>query len=285
MVYVKLMSGLGNQMFQYAAGLRLARKHGTSLGLETKSFRRDKLRRYGLDVFNISGQVLSPPKLWNLKAKGRRLLNRRATLTDGSKPQNLREHAGGFKFDASILAAADNVCLDGYFQSEKYFADIKDEVRQEFSLSIKPGESAEQMRKKIEDSHSVSLHVRLTDYKTDPIMFPQPLDYYLTCAHQIRERLGHVHFFVFSDDPVWVEANLKLPGVSTHVCGNNDYQGCLDLWLMSRCRHNIISNSTFSWWSAWLNPHPGKLVFSPKRWFRDAVHDSPERIPETWQRV
>ena len=285
MVYVKLQSGLGNQMFQYAAGLRLARQHGTGLRLETKSFRRDRLRRYGLDLFNISGQVLTPPPLWNLPAVSRRLFHRRATLTDGSRPTHWREGANGLKFDAKILAAPDNVCLDGYFQSEKYFADIKDEVRREFSLKIKPGGSPEEMRKKIEGTHAVSLHVRLTDYKTDPITFPQPLDYYLNCARRIREQLGSVHFFVFSDDPTWVEANLKLPGATTYVPGNNYHQGGHDLWLMSRCRHNIISNSTFSWWAAWLNPHPAKLVLAPKRWFRDANHDSPERIPENWQVV
>ncbi len=285
MIYVKLQGGLGNQMFQYAAGLRLARKHGTRLGLEAKSYRRDKLRRYGLDVFNISGNVLSPPKPWQLKAISRRLFDRRGTLTDGSKPEHWLEGANGLKFDAKILAAPDNVCLSGYFQSEKYFADIKDEVRQEFTLQLPLGAAAEAMRKRMEAMHSVSLHVRLTDYRTDPITFPQPLEYYLNCARRIREQLDDVHFFVFSDEPAWVAANLKLPGTATHVPANNDYQGIHDLWLMSRCRHNIISNSTFSWWAAWLNPHPAKRVCSPKRWFRDANHDSLERIPENWQLV
>ncbi len=285
MVYVKLQSGLGNQMFQYAAGLRLARKHGTGLGLEIKSFRRDRLRGYGLNLFNISGQVLTPPRPWQLRAISRRLFHRRATLTDGSRPEFWREGANGLKFNEKILAASDGACLEGYFQSEKYFAEVSDEVRREFTLKIPLGAAAGELLKKITDTPSVSLHVRRTDYQTDPIMYPQPLEYYLTCVRRIREQLGDVHIFIFSDDPGWAAANLKLPDTTTFMPGNRAHQGGHDLWLMSRCRHQIISNSTFSWWAAWLNPHPAKLVLAPKRWFRDARHDSPERIPETWQVV
>lgn len=286
MIYVELFAGLGNQMFQYAAGLRLARKHGTQLKLGLKSFE-NHICSYGLDVFNISGTAATEEEVaaFEPARRGWRNFFFGRPAAGGAQIRRVKEKH--FQFDPEILSAPDGVCLNGYWQSEKYFRDIEADVRREFSLKRPLDAENEKLLAKIRQSASVSLHVRRGDYVSNPKLIHGTcsLDYYERCAQMVCAGLEGAHFFVFTDDPGWVSENLRLPGPMTLVQGNQGAASHKDLHLMSACQNNIIANSSFSWWGAWLNPHPQKTVFAPARWFNKGDLDTKDLVPETWRRA
>ena len=180
------------------------------------------------------------------------------------------------------------IYFKGFYQSEKYFADIKDEVRQAFTFDLKQanGQSL-RMREQIDkDEHAVSLHVRRGDYLQpkhwEAIGCICQLSYYRNALEEMGKRVERPRYYVFSDDLAWVKENLDLPD-AVYIDWNKGEDSWQDMMLMSRCRHHIICNSTFSWWGAWLNPRNGKIVIAPERWTRDA--DSREIVPAEWLRV
>jgi hypothetical protein len=291
MIFIRLKGGLGNQLFQYAMGLRLARKHNTELKLDISVYKNDPLRFYALDVFNISApiatdqelQMVKPakPPRWSFKS----IFQTQPDLNSGNSYRVLNEKH--FHFDSKVLDAPDNVYLDGHWQSEKYFKDVEDIVRREFSFKGSLDKQNKKLLDEIENTASVSVHIRRGDYVTNTRLAHGTcsLDYYLNCAGIICERRENVRFYVFTDDPKWVADNLRLPSLTTIVEGNEDFQSYKDLWLMSACRDNIIANSSFSWWSAWLNANPSKMVFAPKRWLEKPKFNTMDLIPAGWQQV
>jgi Glycosyl transferase family 11 len=288
MIFVQLKAGLGNQMFQYAAGLRLARKHNTELKLDISAFQRDPFRAYGLDAFNISGRIANPGELPVIPPPRRslkRFFLKRTRVEKDSRYLFLTEKH--FHFDPEILTAPDNTYLDGYWQSEKYFRDIDGDIRKEFSLKEHLDGKNGRLFEEIGSSVSVSVHIRRGDYVTNQRLIHGAcsLDYYLKCAEIIHAHEEKARFFVFTDDPKWVAENLRLPSSMKIVEGNQDAQGYKDLWLMSACQHNIIANSSFGWWGAWLNANPQKIVLAPKRWFGRGTLDTADLVPDSWRRI
>lgn len=168
------------------------------------------------------------------------------------------------------------VYFKGFYQSERYFAENAEEVRAAFSFrpelaSAQTRELADQISK---DASSVSLHVRRGDY-LKPTFWENAgclcgLPYYKRAIAEMQRRVGGAHFYVFSDDPEWCRANLPLDETAVSVDWNQKTDSWQDMMLMSLCRHNIICNSTFSWWGAWLNNNPEKTVLAPDRWFVNA---------------
>jgi hypothetical protein len=290
MVIVHLNGGLGNQMFQYAAGRRLAYIRQVELKLDLSWFTSQKLRTYRLDKFNIQAHPASCMEITALTganlSPGYKTLHR---LSQRLKPFTRRtvlsERIG--IFEPGVLIAGGNVYLHGYWQSEKYFSEIQNLLRDEFTLKESPDQASLAIAADIKSTTAIGLHIRRGDYASDEYTNQYhglcSLEYYQLSAARISEHFSDIHIFVFSDDPGWVRHHLKLDYPTTLIDqANSDIE---DLWLMSQCRHFIIANSSFSWWAAWLGTAQEKQVFAPLHWFSDQQNESPHLIPPSWIRV
>jgi hypothetical protein len=278
MVTVRINDGLGNQMFQYALGRTIAHRRGTALALDVSGLQDRRLRQYSLGVFNIL-ENFAPggyPGLCRLRALGRRL------GVPGIRPI-LKERS--FNFDPAVLDAPADVYLTGYWQSEKYFKEIEDIIRREFSFKIAPDQQNREMATRIKGVDAVAVHVRRGDYVSDPaanqFQGTCPPEYYRQGAQLIAAQVLNPHFFVFSDEPEWARANVELEGPTTFVALNGPGKGYEDLRLMALCRHHIIANSSFSWWGAWL-ANSGGMVVAPQRRVRSDKFDTRDLIPAGW---
>jgi len=266
-----LQGGLGNQMFQYAVGRALSLRCGVPLLLEVSSFLRDPKRCYMLSPFEpVAWPVmLSPGRRWWAHLTGRYWRER------------------GFAFDPQVFALGSGTILDGYFQSEKYFVAYTDTICRDFSLKEPLSQNAQKYLQCIEGTAvSVAVHVRRGDYVSDPVTQAFhgncSWEYYEHAMQFLRERVeGEVQFFFFSDEPAWVRSRqvdgIIVEGLSPHE----------DMFLITHCKHQIIANSSFSWWGAWLNVNPDKIVIAPKRWFanEEKERQTGDLIPEGWVRL
>ena len=285
MITVSLMGGLGNQMFQYAAGKALAERHGVSIALDLGGFRYDEERRsFLLDRWCVPKADLAGPSEAGSKkpasnfvrSRWRRRIDRvlgRAGLPELQPPAN-DYHEPHFHYDPAFEALGSQTALFGYFQSERYFSEIADKLRDFFQPCDALSPPAQLVADRIATTqHSVSVHIRRTDFITNParISFHGWLDdvYY---RRALKVMYGTVNpdltIFVFSDDPAAAEGVLDfVPAASlVHVRGDPE-RPWEDLALMTRCRHHVVANSSFSWWGAWLNPSPDKVVIAPRAWF------------------
>ncbi|MFB9844066.1 alpha-1,2-fucosyltransferase [Mucilaginibacter ginsenosidivorans] len=289
----RLQGGLGNQMFQYAAALKLAVSHGTKLYLDTRSLSASAgttditPRRYALDAFHVSAETAPGAVLDGIfEKKGfnsvfKRIMNRRVRI--------YRE--GVMAFDTRLENIRPPVYLDGYWQSEKYFIDIEPKIRAEFSFSenlLSAGDV--HWLNRLKACESVAVHVRRGDYISSvPVRERHGVcgaEYYEDAMRLLNERFAGLNFFIFSDEPPWVKEQMlfRAPGcyiVDQRPAGSPDGA---DLYLMSNCRHHIIANSTYSWWAAWLNGYEEKVVIAPKNWFKvppDGFKPD-DLIPEKW---
>jgi len=293
MIIVELMGGLGNQMFQYAAGRRLAHSLGVDLKLDISGLKKDPLRHYALGAFNIVEHFPSLIELFLLQNEKQHKIIRisKQILPTFFMPFPRQIKESHFHFDKGILSLSDNVYLCGYWQSEKYFLDIEDIIRSEFTGKFQQTGKNFEFAKKIKACESVSIHVRRGDYITDAHTNRThgvcSVEYYHRCIDKIKQYSKDPVFFAFSDDPDWVRKNLHFASNMTLVDHNTDEKSFEDLLLMSQCRHHIIANSSFSWWGAWLNKHSAKLVFAPSQWFgneRQASRNMNDLLPDTWEK-
>ncbi len=293
MIIVKLMGGIGNQMFQYSAGRRLAHFHKTDLKLDVSWFndiaKIDTSRKYELSAFNIREQFASSEEMASfaevslLKRLGR--LNR--LLSAFSKRRYIRERH--YHFDPAILHLPDNVYLDGYWQCERYFLDIKENIRNEFSFKVEPNAINRKVIEQIAGTQSVSIHVRRGDYVSNPITNDHhgtcSREYYQRAIEAITCRMKHPHYFVFSDEPDWVREHFTMIHPATFVNQNGADNAYEDMRLMSLCKHHIIANSSFSWWGAWLSDSKNKIIVAPAEWFRRKSVNTKDLLPEKWIKV
>jgi hypothetical protein len=288
-VVARLYGGLGNQLFQYAAGRRVASAQGAVLKLDLGWFSDGANRRYALAPFAISASVATSRDLALFVGQGvsARLRRRWLEIRRGTRPRRIRPRDE--RFDPTIMALRGDVYLDGYWQSEKYFADIEDLIRRELSVTTPLAGEDARVAGAILASPAVSVHVRRGDYASEPetaaVHGTCPAEYYEAASSLVMEAVPQPHFFVFSDEAAWARANLRLPGPATFVAHNGADAGHEDLRLMSLCRHHIIANSSFSWWGAWLSDNPGKMVIAPARWFRSPGYDSRDIVPAEWRCV
>jgi hypothetical protein len=298
MITLLLRGGLGNQMFQYGTALSLARRNDAELRLDTV-FLKEHLpgkgrtyRDYSLDIFELSNQtrltllsqvarVLPLPGIWLGIEFSRLWLRELLGL------EKLIRHKND-AFDASVLDQRGNITLFGYWQSENYFLDVEDDLRESFRFIYPLEGEAKQLAMRIQSSSSISIHVRRGDYvlldmvKTD-------LSYYTEAVRYISERLDSEPgnpptLFIFSDDIDWCKVHLKFSYPTVYVdesCAGP--KASHHLHLMSLCRHNVIANSTFSWWGAWLNRNPNKIVVTPKEWY--AGRPAETIVPERWVKM
>jgi len=285
MILTRLIGGLGNQMFQYAAGKRLSELHNVELKLDISPLLKGYTRDYSLDVFNLRAEVAKGKEI----DKFRRPLSllHRFLFKSGMKGPYYIYEEPHFHFDEKFLSLPDNTYIEGYWQSWKYFDDISDLLRRDFSFKSFDTSGIDMVLQQIQDSESVAIHIRLGDYLRNPetnsfhgVCSPK---YYDASIKYIVNRVGSPHFFVFSDDISLAKERYPFSNLPvTYVEGHPGKKSHLDMFLMSRCRHFIIANSTFSWWGAWLSTNPEKIVIAPEKWFNDPQIDTSDLIPEHW---
>lgn len=292
MIIVKLLGGLGNQMFQFATGRAVAHRLNAELLLDVSAFTHYDLRRYELDSWAIRARPATPEELTRAGVSQARptLVRRLMNLAGVGLPMNRFQEAS-FAYDPRILDVKDPAYLDGYFQSSRYFSDVANELRAEFVLGAPVDEKNARVRDQIAavGTSAVSLHIRRGDYVTNAHTAQYhgvcSLEYYRRAVAHIAQRCETPKFFVFSDDLEWVRDNLKIDHEMVLVDANGPNSGAWDMALMMACRHHIIANSSFSWWGAWLNPHSDKIIVAPQQWFSGATHDTRDLVPADWVRL
>lgn len=288
MKIVKVSGGLGNQMFQYAFAKAYSLKNNCEVLLDISWYENEDdlgvvaKRNFELEVFNINLKFATKEEIEICKDKKsnshlpkliRKVLNRPKCVSN----EVFEKDAG--VFDSELLNLKDNAYYEGFFQSEKYFKDFRDEILKDFTLKLSLDDKNNEMLKQITSTNSVSLHVRRGDYvKLQSVYKLCTLDYYNQAINFICQRVENPHFYIFSDDCEWVRENLKIEHENTIV--NINKEGYFDLELMKNCKHNIIANSSFSWWGAWLN---NGIVVAPKTWFVKMLDT--DIIPENWTRL
>ncbi|KXF88950.1 alpha-1,2-fucosyltransferase [Phaeobacter inhibens] len=283
MIITRLHGRLGNQMFQYAAGRALADRLGVSLALDSRGA---ELRGEGVltRVFDLdlaTSDILPPLRqraplgyaLW--RGLGQHL---------GTGPKLRREVGLGYNPD--FVDWSDNSYLHGYWQSERYFAQSAERIRRDFTFPKYSNQQNTEMAARIGETNAISLHVRRGDYLTLAAHVLCDQAYYEAALAQVLDGLeGQSTVYVFSDDPQWAKENLPLPCDKVVVDFNGADTDYEDMRLMSLCKHNIIGNSSFSWWAAWLNQTPDRRVAGPAKWFGDPKLNNPDILPPGWLRI
>ncbi len=266
MIIIEVTGGLGNQMFQYALYVKL-KEMGKDVRLDLSDYRKGQsMRKFELGIFKTDYQAATPREINKYKKPD--LLKRFSPVPLKEKIyiENLDE---GYQ---EIVFSFDDMYLSGYWQCEKYFADIRKTLLKKFTFPVENSSMYEKKLSQIQMSQSVSIHVRRGDYLTEQNTKVYgnicTLNYYRNAISYIREKVKDAVFFLFTNDKDWVREKIYEEGMVIVDCNSND-QDYLDMFLMSQCKHNIIANSSFSWWGAWLNQNIDKIVISPKKWFRN----------------
>ena len=294
MIIVQLAGGLGNQMFQYSLGLYLSKSNSSALGLDIRSYGRDTKRRYLLNYFECEQALVSVADIRRLKypflGPSFFCYLLRASTWNTGLVLSRRVRERGLIYDPSVRSLPDNVLLQGFWQSEKYFYEVRSDLVHHFRLKGGLRDSSTSYRDHICSVESVAVHVRRGDYvcgsAESAVHGVCPLSYYRSAYELVMARLLKPVFFIFSDDLNWAAENLRFYDNAIFVnCGNSDVGACEELYLMSLCKHNIIANSTYSWWGAWLNQNLRKIVVAPRQWFNSPLYDSTDIIPASWIRL
>jgi hypothetical protein len=283
MIIIRLKGGLGNQLFQYSAGRQLSIKQNVPLKFDFSFLDAEPTnytKRYlELDKFNINIETASEKEI---------KIIRRQRWRNIFVPTWIKERETDC-YD-KFSRAGKNCYLDGYFQSEKYFINISEQIRNEliFRDSLLNEDWAE--KKYIKFSNSVSLHFRRSDYvsnlNANQVHGVCSMDYYQKAIRMIVEKVENPQFFIFSDDIQWVMQNFKTDYPSVFV-EKKDENLHSDFQLMSLCKHNIIANSSYSWWAAWLNKNENKIVIAPEKWYANKKKQSKigNLLPEKWLKL
>ena len=292
MIITKIIGGLGNQMFQYAAGIALALEKNTTLALDVSGFENYKLHQ-GFElqrVFNNVFEIASKADIqrllgWQSSLRVQRIVSRKPFSLLRNKNFIVEPH---FQYWPGINCLTGDCYLSGYWQSEKYFSEVADQVRKSFTFQIPLENYNAEIAKQINQVSSVSLHVRRGDYANNPKTTSThglcSLDYYKSSISYLTERVQQPEFFIFSDDIEWVKNNLRIDYPHQYVEHNFGSESYNDMLLMSMCQHHIIANSSFSWWGAWLNPNMDKIVVAPKYWFANQT-DVQDLLPTGWKKL
>ncbi|MCB1694270.1 MAG: alpha-1,2-fucosyltransferase [Pseudomonadales bacterium] len=288
MIVTHIAGGMGNQMFQLAAGVALASRLGVELRLDTRYYNRRIPVELDLRLqhFGHGAREANPRDIPYLKGD----TFGRFVGSKFHKPCLSAFNDMRLPYNPAFETLGDDTYLKGYWQSERYYAGQEDKVRRALTFVTPPNDENARALDVILSKPSVSLHIRRAAYVSVPkfnaIHGTCSPEYYAQAVEHIAANMAEEPVFVaFSDEPDWVRENIKIP-FELHVMGHNggatNYE---DLRLMSRCRHHIVANSSFSWWGAWLNPDPDKMVVAPERWFADPSMQVHDIVPEDWIRM
>jgi hypothetical protein len=303
--------GLGNQMFKYAAGKALSIEKKVPFKVDISSYEGYKLRKYELDtLFNIDTEKASKKELeeifftnpikrvWNkIFSKKLRMLGLgyeeallpRTILTAYnlvSSPEKRKIYEEPhYHFHKSFFKASGNTYLNGYWMSWKYFQKYEKEIRKEFTIRENLVNHLDEISSIIQSKNSVSIHIRRGDFTTKrnvELHGVIPIDFYKKAIEVISQKISNIELFVFSDDIEWVKENLISRFPVTFISNDVTKNALEDFYLMTVCKHNIIANSTFSWWAAWLNSNTDKIIIAPKKWYNTSQFNYKDVYPISW---
>lgn len=286
-VIIGLTGGLGNQLFQYAAGRALSLKLDCQLQIEHSRFLED--RSYELNKFDIPDTIRSyADKQWLprifvsiVNRLFKIFLNKRKGLPVYREPF--------YNYNPLFENISVPVFLDGYFQSEKYFKSYEKEIRLDLAIPTSYPTKCLPILGRIKEHDAIAIHVRRGDYisvkENSKIYYTQPIEYYQNAISLLSIKVKNPRCFIFSDDPGWVKDNFQLDMPWELVDINSSKEAYWDLMLMIQCKHFIIANSSLSWWGAWLGNDHHKLVIAPKNWFKSGDKNTNDLIPEDWIRI
>lgn len=288
MVRIKIIGGLGNQMFQYAAAKSLALHNNTQVLADISAFKKYNVHPLRLNELNCDCEFKSKS---SVLLKVLEVSDIFRTLSKWNFLFNLYIEKS-LVFDSGFLKLSGKSQLVGYFQSEKYFSSIRKVLLEDFAIKEPLRQSDRLIEKHILETNSISVHVRRGDYVSNPsanaVHGTCDQSYFSKALRELKDKNalppGGV-LFVFSDDIEWCKNNLNFDNKTIFVDGDPTRPE-VDIHLMSKCKHNIISNSTFSWWGAWLNVNPQKIVVAPLQWFSpDSGHDDRDIVPSSWHKI
>lgn len=290
MIISNIKGGLGNQMFEYAAGYSLAKDKGAEFKIDLghfknqDRFKNETHRDFQLDFFNVPYKLATEEEVVAVKKR----------YSGGFLPLlKLDSYLTMFNITKYPLLKnfSSDIYLDGYFQNEKYFIKYAKDIREMFSLKKEYiTNDFEKMCEKIAENfdESISIHIRRGDYVTNEQANKWhgllSKDYYYNALDYIKKETGirKLYIYVFSDDSVWVKENLPLEGDVTYV--SDSFNPAQSIILMSKCKNNIIANSSFSWWGGWLNTNEEKIVIAPNKWLAGSKRHSRNIVPKSWIR-
>jgi hypothetical protein len=298
MACIQIVGGLGNQMFQYAFGRYVSIETNSKLIMDISLLEKDiegvTKWEFGMSIFNFHADIGSEKNLKPFRQSFLiKLFKKLVYLISIGKindSQFLTE--SDFEKDQRLfLRKSHRKTIVGYWQSEDYFRIAESEIRNDLKFINKLSKRNSDLKDSIVSTNSVSIHIRRGDYisnkganKTHGTCSP---DYYVRAIDYLTSKISDPYFYFFSDDINWVKDNFKLDFQHKLIDWNHGKESYIDMQMMSYCKHNIIANSSFSWWGAWLNDNSVKIVVAPKIWFRDKVKNKKANkiLPDSWIRL
>lgn len=293
MIILRLEGGLGNLMFQYGLGRHLAHKHNVELKYDIETYKTNPIAdcSFWLEAFHIDirDHLATPEEIRSFKRYRRRRPGKLWFLYNrfiADEDRYVQEKH--FPFDPGVLDHTPPFYLHGWWQSENYFASIRSLLLADFTVRDPLSGNNKLVADQIRSSRSIGLHIRRADYVTNPKTSAyhgvMTKEYYDTALAHITKTVPDPTLFIFSDDIAWVREHMPFPYKTVYIEGNQDLPH-EDMRLLSLCEHQVIANSTFGWWSAWLNTNPDKIVVAPKVWFAGARPEkTKDLIPPQWLR-
>lgn len=289
MIIVKLMGGLGNQMFQYAFGKSLEAKFNSPIFFDKswfdQKFENVTPRVFGLDAFNISLHFIDPKRLFfrNPQHSWFKILKQK--IKGKIVCQKITEAC----FSFNQIKPNGNFYLEGYWQNNEYYEGIRKIIVEEFHFPKFSRPEDINLQDIILGCESVAVHIRRGDYvsspKTNQYHGTCSMKYYKDAVNKILFEIPNAKFFLFTDDPDYVKSNFGFLSDWTLVSDNRRAE-VDELNLMHLCKHFIIANSSFSWWGAWLSRNPNKIVVAPKRWYKnEEANEKCKIVPKDWTKI
>jgi Glycosyl transferase family 11 len=286
---IQIYGGLGNQMFQYALGRRLITGFSARVRYDLGMYRVKTDRELTLRKFRTSVPETSAMDVATMRLSFGRTMRRLAfplKMFGGGLLWNIFEDPRK-GVEPKVFDLHGRWYLRGYWQCPEYFETLRPLLWEEFQPRDPLSRADAELLGEISNVNAVCLHVRRGDYVSHPVyskqLRVQSADYFNTCLAEMIDRLDQPHIFVFSDDPDWVRQNIRGDAPIRFMEKKDAENDFVDLHLMSQCRHFITSNSTFSWWAAWLSTHPQKIVIAPPQWGYDGAGPPAGLIPADWQ--
>ncbi len=290
MIIIRLKGGMGNQMFQYALGVKLANQLNTELKLDLSSLLdRSKgdfvYRDYDLSIFQVPDNFLNAPGLLKTiyRPKLSIITKTLRQYLDKGRTHIKEKH---FHFQAEILSTPQsNAIYEGWFQSYRYFEGMEEVLKKQFTFKNPILPKSQDLHQRIKNTNAICLNVRRTDFLKVDALNTTNLDYFLKSARHMSTLVDQPSFFIFSDDIDWCKENIILDHpveIVDHQHKGEKFGNYMQL--MIACKHYIIPNSSFAWWAVWLNQNPERKVIAPKNWFNDENIDTSDLVPQDWIR-
>lgn len=282
---VRFIGGLGNQMFQYVLYKALEQR-GFDARADLSCFELYK-RHNGFElyvIFKIRMKMAERSLIRLFDGSHKTWILRFIRRITGLR-KALYKEASLFKYNKEVFSER-HTLLSGYWQHLRYLQECEQQIRRDFSFSEPQDEINREYLRLMRSANSVAVHVRRGDYVGDPLLGGIcSIDYYTRAIEYVSNKLDTCHFFIFSNDLEWCKRHLILKGRVTFVTGNSGSESYRDMQLMSACNHNIIANSSFSWWAAWLNPNADKMIVCPSTWVNGTEFDASGLMPDEWKKI